>query len=523
MRVDLPKGWLRNVLTGVTNAKMGYWWAFIGCIITTIIATPLSKYLDLVNIVMLFLLTVLLIAARFSRGPAVLAAFLSVALFDFFFVPPRLTFAVNDAQYLVTFAVMLTVALITGQLTTGLRRQADLSAVKEQQTRALYDMASALAGAIRIEQVAEILQQFLIQGFKLDVVLLLPDAAEQLKPVTTGAGHPEIDNRFVLIAYEQGEIIEDTILSGYGYGAGYFPLKAPMKIRGVIVFVPRQQSMGAMREYQPLLATLSSLVAIVIERLHYVEVAHTTQLEMTSERLRSSILSALSHDLRTPLTALAGLAESLLLTGTQLSPETGELAAAIHEQTIRLNNLVENLLDMARLHAGRVTLRKEWQLLEEVIGSSIKLLGRALENHRLNISLEQDLPLLEYDAVLLERVFCNLLENAAKYAPVGSVIDITASTKNDYVEISVSDHGPGFPQGKQNELFEMFARGESESAVPGVGLGLAICRAIIQAHDGTISAVNKPEGGATITFTLPRGNPPIIQEERDYLDGDSLK
>lgn len=523
MSADLPKGLLKHALASVTKTQMGYWWAFIGCIITTIIATPLSHYLDLVNIVMLFLLTVLLIAARFSRGPAVLAAFLSVALFDFFFVPPRLTFAVNDAQYLVTFAVMLTVALITGQLTTGLRRQAERSAVKEQQTRILYDMASALAGAIRIEQVAEILQQFLIQGFKLDVVMLLPDAAEQLQPVMTGAGHPEIDHRFALIAYEQGEIIEDTVLSGYGYGAGYFPLKAPMKIRGVMVFIPRQQPLGVMREYHPLLATLASLVAIVIERLHYVEVAHTTQLEMNSERLRSSILSALSHDLRTPLTALAGLAESLQLTGPQLPPQAVELAAAIHEQAIRLNNLVENLLDMARLHAGRVTLRKDWQLLEEVIGSSIKLLGRELEHHRLNIALEHDLPLLEYDAVLLERVFCNLLENAAKYAPAGTVIDITASAKNDCVEIAISDQGPGFPHNKQNELFEMFARGVHESTVPGVGLGLAICRAIIQAHGGKISAINKPEGGATVTFTLPRGNPPIIREEGDYLEGSHLQ
>ncbi|WP_162084148.1 DUF4118 domain-containing protein [Sulfuriferula nivalis] len=522
MSMDIPKSNLSTHLLNIRNSPAGYGWAIIGCIVTTIIATPLSQYLDLVNIVMLFLLTVLLIAARFSRGPAILAAFLSVALFDFFFVPPRFTFAVNDAQYLVTFAVMLTVALITGQLTTGLRRQAQLSAIQAQQTRDLYDMSSALAGVIKVEQVATILQRFLLTGFKLNAVLLLPDAAEQLQPINHDDKHLRIDQRFALIAYEQGQVIEDSILSGEGHGASYFPLQAPMKTRGVVVFMPTDDS-SALQEHHALLSTLSSLIAIVIERLHYVTVAYDTQLEMTSERLRSSILSALSHDLRTPLTALAGLAESLPLTSTTLPAATLESAVAIHEQALRLNNLLENLLDMARLHAGRVTLRKEWQLLEEVIGSSIKLLEHSLQQHTLQINLEKNLPLLEYDAVLLERVFCNLLENAAKYAPVGTVITISAKINTDSVEISVADQGPGFEQQQSLVRFEMFARGTHESSIPGVGLGLAICHAIIQAHHGSLTIANLPAGGAIVTFTLPRGNPPIIEEEPDYHEGAAIK
>lgn len=240
---------------------------------------------------------------------------------------------------------------------------------------------------------------------------------------------------------------------------------------------------------------------------------------MTSERLRSSILSALSHDLRTPLTALAGLAESLPLTSATLPAATLESAVAIHEQALRLNNLLENLLDMARLHAGRVTLRKEWQLLEEVIGSSIKLLEHSLQQHTLQIHLEKNLPLLEYDAVLLERVFCNLLENAAKYAPASTVITITAKINADSVEIAVADQGPGFEQQQSRVRFEMFARGTHESSKPGVGLGLAICHAIIQAHHGNLAIANLPAGGAIVTFTLLRGNPPIIEEEHDYHEG----
>lgn len=507
MNADLP------VPSTRAAAPKGYGWTLIACVITTLVATPLREHLDLTNIVMLFLLTVLLVAVRFGRGPAVLAAFLSVALFDFFFVPPRLSFTVNDVQYLVTFAVMLAVALITGQLAAGLRRQADIASLKERQTRALYEMARDLAGALTIEQVSDIVRRFLLDGFALDAALLLPDEQDNLKPIAQLDSRLHIEQRFALIAFDQGEPVEDYTLSGYGYGAGYFPLKAPMKVRGVIVFAPNSGNPDAVREQKPLLATLSSVVAIAVERLHYVEVAQSTQVQIVSERLRSSILSALSHDLRTPLTALVGLADSLALARPPLPAEALETAEAIREQALRLSSLVGNLLDMARLHAGRVTLRKEWQLIEEVVGASIQLLGRGLASHQVRVALSKDMPLIEFDAVLIERVFCNLLENAAKYAPPGSLIEIAGNAKEGSVEVSVCDQGPGFPPDKQNALFEMFVRGVPESATPGVGLGLAICRAIIDAHGGTIHAANRPEGGACVTFTLPSGTPPTVEEE----------
>lgn len=484
------------------------------CAATTIVAAPLSKYLDLANIVMLFLLVVLLVGAYFGRGPAVLAALLSVALFDFFFVPPKFTFSVDDPQYLVTFAVMLAVALVTGQLTASLRRQASIASLEEQRTRALYEMARDLAGALTIEQVGDIARRFAFDGLNLDALLLLPDAAGNLKPIGQTNPQIRIEQRFVAMAFEQGEAVEDYTLSGYGYGAGYFPLKGTLDIRGVIAFVPDGRDPSAVRERKALLATIASLVAIAAERLHYAEVAQATQVQIVSERLRSSILSALSHDLRTPLTALVGLADSLALARPPLPAEPLETAQAIREQALRLSSLVGNLLDMARLHAGRVTLRKEWQLLEEVIGTSIQLLGRSLADHRIQVALPRDMPLVEFDAVLLERVFCNLLENAAKYAPPATNIEIAGSVGGGSVQVSVCDHGPGFPPDKQGELFGMFVRGMPESATPGVGLGLAICQAIVEAHGGTIAASNRPQGGgACVTFTLPTGTPPSVEEE----------
>lgn len=490
----------------------GYWWASGACVATALFATPLRAYLELSNIVMLFLLTVLLVAVCFGRGPAVLAAFLSVALFDFFFVPPRFSFSVSDAQYLVTFVVMLAVALITGQLAAGLRQQAEQASRKEGQTHALYEMARDLAGALTEEQVSSALRGFLYENFALDAVLLLPDQEDHLAPSAQPDTRFQIEPNLAFAVHQQSEPIEDYSFSGYGYGAIYFPLKAPMRVRGVMLVATGNPDPGVLAEQKPLLATLASLVAIAVERLHYVEVAQKTQVEVISERLRSSILSALSHDLRTPLTALVGLADSLVLARPPLPEVAQESAEAIREQALRLNGLVGNLLDMARLHAGHVTLRKEWQPLEEVIGASIQSLARGLAQHPVHVTLAADLPLLEFDAVLIERVFCNLLENAAKYAPPDSAIEIRGAVVGQIAEISVCDSGPGFPAGKP--LFDMFVRGEQESAKPGVGLGLAICRAIVEAHGGAIRAENRSSGGACVTFTLPLGSPPSIEIER---------
>jgi len=221
---------------------------------------------------------------------------------------------------------------------------------------------------------------------------------------------------------------------------------------------------------------VSALVATAVERLHFVDVAHASQMQMVSERLRSSILSALAHDIRTPLTALYGTADSLALTRPPLPEPVRDAVESVRDQAFRLSGLVSNLLDMARLQAGRVTLRKEWQPLEEVVGASIKLLGPALADHPVTVSLPADLLLLEFDAVLMERVFCNLLENAAKYSPPGSAIGISARSIGDLVEVSVLDRGKGFPEDSLERIFELFERGTAESTVPGVGLGLAICR-----------------------------------------------
>lgn len=511
---------MRALQSVADNSFRPYLWALIACALAAIVAAPMHATLAPSNTVMLFLLAVLLVAARWGRGPAVLAAFVSVGLFDFFFVPPRFSFAVSDLQYLITFGVMLAVALITGQLTAGLRLQASLAQRKHEQTQALYEMARDLAGALTLKQVSDIVDKIVQNQLGLQANLLTPDAQARLQSLAT-ADFP-VDMQYALLAYEQAQVVEDGDVSAFGQGAIYFPVRSPMRVRGVLIVAARAPSLALLQEQKPLLSTLASLVAIAVERLHYVEVAQTAQLETVSERLRSSILSALSHDLRTPLTVLVGLAESLTLAKPALPAASLETAQAMREQALRLSGLIGNLLDMARLHAGRVHLRKEWQPLEEVVGASLQLLGPSLHGHRVLTDLAADLPLLEFDAVLIERVLCNLLENAAKYSPVHSAITVQARVDGDVAVISVCDEGPGFATDGGRAVFEMFTRGEPESAIAGAGLGLAICRAVVEAHAGTITAVDRDTGGACVSFTLPLGLPPNLPAEPDLNKSENL-
>jgi two-component system sensor histidine kinase KdpD len=285
-----------------------------------------------------------------------------------------------------------------------------------------------------------------------------------------------------------------------------------MRIRGVLAVQPSSSRWLLIPEQRRQLETFATLIAIAIERVHYVDIAQQTTVQIESERLRNSLLSALSHDLRTPLTALMGLAEYLTIIKPELGGEQRDIACSIRDEAQRMTALVNNLLDMGKLQAGEVRLNRQWQPLEEVVGSALADAGQLLAHHSVTIDLPADLPLVEFDGVLMERVLFNLLENAQKYTPAGSQIHISAAVRNETMEIAIEDNGPGLPLGMEEEIFKKFTRGEKESATPGVGLGLAICRAIVEAHRGTIRAGKSPHGGARFVFTLPLGVPPVVEE-----------
>ena len=488
----------------------GYIAAALACCVAAVLATPLASVLELTNIVMLFLLVVVGVALKYGRGPAILAAFLGVGFFDFFFVPPHFTFAVSDAQYLVTFAVMLVVALVVGQLTAGLKVQAEAATDREHRVRGLYDMARDLSAALLPEQVAEIGARFITGEFSAGSTLVVAGDDNRLQTLP-GGGAP-VDMAVAQWAFERGEPAGRGTDTLHSSPTLVLPLKAPMRTRGVLVVaLPPGRPPGV--EQRRLLQTCASLLAISLERIHYIDVAQKSTVQIESERLRNSLLSAISHDLRTPLASLVGLAESLALVQPPLPAPQQALAASIGQSARRMSALVNNLLDMARLEAGAVQLNKAWLPLEEVVGSALAACAPALAAHRVDVQLPDGLPLLQIDAVLMERVLVNLLENAAKYTPAGTAIHIAAQARSDTVALAVSDEGPGLPSGREELLFEKFERGARESATPGVGLGLAICRAIVQAHGGSIrgDTLLDPQGrpaGARFTVLLPRGTPP---------------
>jgi two-component system sensor histidine kinase KdpD len=288
----------------------------------------------------------------------------------------------------------------------------------------------------------------------------------------------------------------------------YLPLKAPMRVRGVLAVELGDASAIDRCDLHRVLDACASLLAISLERIHYVNVAQQTTVQVESQRLRNSVLAAISHDLRTPLTALVGMADSLSLP----QPEGGrvETARAIRDAAFRLNAQVGKLLDMARLQSGQVRLDRQWLPLEEVLGSALRGLEGCLAPERVHVDLPSALPMLHVDATLFERVLWNLLENAAKYTPPGSPIEVHGADEGDVVRISVADRGPGLPRQREAAMFQMFERGRKEDATPGVGLGLAICRAIVEAHGGTIVGQTRASGGARFTIELPRGTPPGI-------------
>lgn len=487
------------------------WAAYAGaaavCAAAAVLATPLQGLLDTSSVVLVFMLAVVVSAARFGRGPALLAAALSVLLLNVFFIAPRFSLEVSDERFFFTFAVMLAVGLVVGQLTAGLRAQAQTAERREQRMRSLYEVSRELGSALAIEQVAMAVGRFASTQLDAQVCLWVVGQDDQLQAIGA-APAPEIE---VLAAR--------TLHLGQAIGRGtpdqpelpfaLFPLRATMAVRGVL-FIQQPSTREAPEDEQRLLLTCATLLAGALERIHYIDVAQTSALEVQEERLRNTLLSALSHDLRTPLASLVGLADSMQLTRPAMTPEQAEIAGAIAASARRLSAMANNLLDMARLQSGAVQLDLQWQPLEEVVGAALAVTASALARHRVVVHLPGDLPWVRFDAALMERVLVNLLENAAKYTPEDSLIEIHATAQGDTVDLVVQDHGPGLPAGREEDLFKKFERGAREGSTPGVGLGLALCRAIVTAHAGTIHAEAGTGYGARFVMQFPCGRPPAV-------------
>lgn len=474
----------------------------------TVLSLSLRDILDPANLVMFYLLTVVLIAMRSARKVALLTAGLSVAAFDFFCVRPYLTFAISDSEYLVTFAVMLAVGMIISDLTVRTRMQASHAVEREARTQALYRLSRELNGDQRDFDAARTAAEITREVFGGKVIVFLPEGSGKISfsrrtsddlPIARseeGVAQWCFDHR------ERAGRGTDTLP---GSTALYVPLRAARQTLGVLAVIPERPETMLSPEQLHLLEVFATQIAHAMERSQAAARAREAQVKIDTEQMRSSLLSAVSHDLRTPLATITGAASSLLAHGGEIDATTRrELLESIEQEAQRLSRLVNNLLEMTRLESGAVVVKREWHPLEEIVGAALTRLESQLGSRPIAIELPADLPLVAVDDVLLEQLFLNLLENADKYTPEGSEIRIGAVLKDSDVVIEVSDRGPGFRTGDEGRVFEKFYRGDAEG-VRGAGLGLAICRAIVVAHGGSIEAENRPEGGATFRIHLPTG------------------
>ncbi|MCI0548397.1 MAG: sensor histidine kinase KdpD [Candidatus Rokubacteria bacterium] len=485
--------------------------------VATGIAWAMYPTFERSNLVMLYLLGVVLVAMRAGRGPSAFAAVLAVAAFDFFFVPPYLTFAVSDTQHLVTFAIMLVVGLVVSSLTVRMRAQAESARERERRTAALYAMSRELATTRGIGALAGIAARHVAELFASRVAVLLPGAEGRLEPAPGLTGGFEVDASDRGVSqwvYEHGQPAGLGTTTLPGASALYLPLIGSRRTLGVLGVRPADPHLFEAPEPLHQLETFASQTAQAIERASLAQEAQDAQVRAETERMRSSLLTSVSHDLRTPLATITGAASTLLDEGAELAAGTRrELLEAVHEEAERLNRLVQNLLEMTRLESGALALRSDWHPLEEVVGAALGRFGKRLVGRVVATRLPADLPLVRIDDVLIEQVLINLVDNALKYTPPESPIEIAAWPGDGQVVVEVGDRGPGVPAGKEERVFEKFYRG-GDAHGRGVGLGLAIAEGIVKAHGGRIWAERRPGGGLAFRFTLPAsGAPPALAPE----------
>ncbi len=482
-----------------------YLLAACGVSLCTALGFALFPHLALRNLAMIYLLTVVVISSFLPRGPALFSSFFSVATFAFFFVPRYYSFAIADTESAVTLLVMLLVSTMVSGLTTRIRHQARVARQQERQTAALYGMSQNLTASNSLEELLEVASEQISRIFNSRAAILLPDGDGKL---AARAGEPFMadDVREEMVA---SWVFKHGHLAGRGTGtltavAGiYLPLIASQNVIGVLRLETPQPDRILEADSLRLLEALGSQVGLAIERENLSRQAQAARFQIEAEQLRNALLSSVSHDLRTPLTVIAGSASSLVEGEASLDSATKrELAQGIYEEARRLDRLVHNLLEMSRLQAGEARLNQEWYVLEEVIGSALAQLDPQLQQHPLSISLPTDLPLVQIDALLMERVVINLLENCLKYTPSGTAIEISGRIEGPELLVAIADQGPGVPAGQEERIFEKFYQAAPGSQ-RGAGLGLTICRSIVEAHGGRIWAANRPEGGVTFFFTIP--------------------
>jgi two-component system, OmpR family, sensor histidine kinase KdpD len=503
--------------------------ATLAVAIAGLVAAAIKGILPLPNLSLVFLSAVLLVGVRLGTAPALYTAGLGFAVYNFCFTVPVYTFVVHDRGDLLTLLFFVLVAVLTGNLAGRVRSQLEAVRESERRTNILYDLARSLADTTTINEVLDTISRHTAMTFGVRSLAYLTrtDGPVEVMAVSTHPpdGGPSDEDkaaaeRALQTRADTGYISVNSPATTYLFA----PMRTGHQTIGLVSLVFSRGRIRLSAEQRQLLQALADQSAVAIERARLAADVEKARIQSETESLRTALLSSLSHDLRTPLSSIIGSATTLTSVWESLSPaDRRELTDTILGESNRLNSLVQNLLDMTRIEHGGLEPRQDWADLREIVGRAVYRLRESLTRFRTVVRIGDDVPLLHIDSVLMEQVFVNILDNAAKHAPAASSITVTATNLVDTVEVSIEDEGSGIAPEDRSLVFDMFFRARrAETQTGGTGLGLSICKAFVEAHGGTIRAEAAATGvGTTIVVSLPTGELPPIEEEDVQGNGDA--
>lgn len=467
----------------------------------SVVGQPLRSSVHPANMVMFYLMVIVFIALRWGLGPAVVAAACSAFAFNLFFVPPYFVFALTDPEYSLAFVGLLAVGSILSAMAVNMRNQAETARHREDETAALYALSQELTVVTEMDDLVRAASAHINRALPGRVEIILPGGFEALR------ARP--DAEIVRWVYQRGAAAGRGTPHFAASGAHYHPLKTLHTTLGVMVLSLRDDAAPLAPAQQRLLAAYANLIALAIERIQFVDKAKQAELLQEKERLQAAILSSISHDLRTPLASITGVLSSMLEHRSTLDPASqDELLRSAWAEARRLNRLVANLLDMSRLDSGAIKTSFDYCDLQDLIGVVLSNVENGSEQRRITVQVDDNVPLVRLDFTLFERVLVNVLDNAFKYSPPDAPVELSVRREGRWVRVLVVDRGPGIPPEEREKVFERFYRTREASTIDGAGLGLAICKGIVELHGGKIEALPRPGGGAMIQIDLPLDRTP---------------
>jgi two-component system sensor histidine kinase KdpD len=463
------------------------------------------RFLDPVNLVMLYLLAVVVIAVRYGRGPAVWGSIVSVLTFDFIFVPPHFTFAVSDSEYLLTFAGLLIVGLVISTLAARERERAIEARQRELRMTALYHLSRDLTSAVTPEAVVETLGAHLCHLLNHPMALFLPEEGVlRVRYCSPDFNVGEHEIAVATLAFQNGRSAGFGTQTLPAMKALYLPLKTRQNPLGVLAVDFGQSSDGLEEEEIELLNALTSQAALAIERALLSDQARQIEILKETDKLQKILLNSVSHDLKTPLVTITGVLGNLLENPVPDDQSRRELIETAYEESRRLNQIVGNLMDMTRVEAGALKISLTLCDVRDLIGAALQQFSKErISTRPVETHIAQDLPEVPMDFSLIMKVLVNLIDNALLYSSPETSLTITARTDGERLKIEVVDQGMGIPPKDKSRIFEKFYRSEHTQKIKGSGLGLAICKGIIEAHRGEIWAESRVGQGTTMIVSLP--------------------